>query len=182
MALTLVKEDGTGKADANTYALVADGDAYHDGHLYATAWTAATTENKEKALAFATRLIDAEYQFNGAKVSASQALQWPRDDCPDPDGRRSNSDGFLAADAVPRAVVQATCELARELLIADRTAAPPGEGIIATWTETSGTKYCKSDTCPTISYVAQSMLANTARASLAVLVQRNSRELDEAWG
>ena len=40
MALTLIKEDGTGKADANAYANVADGDAYHDGHLYATAWTA----------------------------------------------------------------------------------------------------------------------------------------------
>ena len=40
MSLTLIKEDGTGKADANSYASVADGDAYHDGHLYATAWTA----------------------------------------------------------------------------------------------------------------------------------------------
>ena len=37
MALTLVKEDGTGKADANSYADVADGDSYHDGHLYASA-------------------------------------------------------------------------------------------------------------------------------------------------
>jgi hypothetical protein len=30
---------------------------------------------------------------------------------------------------VPVAVVQATCEMTRELLIVDRTAAPPGEGI-----------------------------------------------------
>ena len=42
MALTLVKEDGTGKTDANSYAGVADGDAYFEGHLYANAWTAAT--------------------------------------------------------------------------------------------------------------------------------------------
>lgn len=33
MALTLVKEDGSGLASANSYASVADGDAYHDGHL-----------------------------------------------------------------------------------------------------------------------------------------------------
>src|SRR6185369_3915867 len=85
MALTLIKEDGTGKVDANSYANAADGDAYFDGHLYATAWTAASSGNKEKALVFATRLIDAEYQFNGYRASNSQALQWPRERCPDPD-------------------------------------------------------------------------------------------------
>ena len=31
MALTLIKEDGTGKVDANSYADLADGNAYHDG-------------------------------------------------------------------------------------------------------------------------------------------------------
>ena len=35
MALTLKKEDGSGFADANAYADVADGTAYHEGHLYA---------------------------------------------------------------------------------------------------------------------------------------------------
>ena len=54
--LTLVKEDGTGKSDANSYASVADADAYHEGHLYASAWTGATTADKEKALVMATRL------------------------------------------------------------------------------------------------------------------------------
>src|SRR5688572_12267975 len=112
MPLVLIKEDGTGKVDANSYASVADGDAYYDGHLYATAWTAATLANKEKALVFATRLIDAEYQFAGWKSHESQALQWPRGSCLDPDGTED-----LPSDAVPKAVVDATCELARELLI-----------------------------------------------------------------
>jgi hypothetical protein len=49
MPLTLIKEDGTGLVDANSYASAPDGDAYHDGHLYATAWTGATLANKEKA-------------------------------------------------------------------------------------------------------------------------------------
>ena len=40
MSLTLNKEDGTGRADANAYANAADGDAYFAGHLYASAWTA----------------------------------------------------------------------------------------------------------------------------------------------
>ncbi len=72
---------------------------------------------------------------------------------------------------VPAAVVAATCEMARELLIEDRTAAPPGEGIGATQSSqashdgTSGsssmssTTYSKGDTRPVISRVAQTMLA-----------------------
>src|SRR6478735_3539090 len=115
MALVLVKEDGTGLANANSYASAADGDAYHDGHLYATAWTVATLANKEKALVFATRLIDAEYQFNGVKAVETQALQWPREACLDPD----TEDGWATSDVVPTSVRDATCELARELLIAD---------------------------------------------------------------
>jgi hypothetical protein len=35
MALILIKETGAGLANANAYANAADGDAYHDGHLYA---------------------------------------------------------------------------------------------------------------------------------------------------
>src|SRR5258708_19869675 len=85
MALTLIKEDGTGVANANSYVDANDGDAYHEGHLYVSAWTAATTANKEAALVFATRLIDAEFQFNCWRSNDEQALQWPRDHCPDPD-------------------------------------------------------------------------------------------------
>lgn len=164
MALVLVKEDGTGKADANSYAEAADGDAYFEGHLYATAWTAATDEKKAAALAMATRLIDAEYQFNGFKAHDAQALQWPREKCPDVDASVVSvsvlgwvGDNYVEPDLVPSAVVQATCEMARELLIVDRTAAPPGEGID---TNTNlGTKYSKSDTRPIISHVAQAMLS-----------------------
>lgn len=158
MALTLIKEDGTGRSDANAYAYAADGDAYHEGHLYATAWTAATTGNKEAALVMATRLIDAQYQFGGVKVKDTQALQWPREDCRDPDADGWNG-GTVAENVVPKAVVEATCEMARELLIADRTAAPPGQGIKYSNVGTTQTGYDKSDTRPVISHVAQAMLA-----------------------
>jgi hypothetical protein len=78
---------------------------------------------------------------------------------------------FVPYDSVPKAVVQATCEMARELLIVDRTAAPAGEGIGTTQTSqashtgTGGTSsmssitYSKSDTRPIISRVAQAMLS-----------------------
>ena len=159
MALTLIKEDGTGKADANSYASVADGDAYHDGHLYASAWTAATADNKAKALVFATRLIDAERQFSGVKASDVQALQWPRAACPDPDAA-----AFLASDKVPPVVVMATCELARELLLQDRTAAVPGEGLKYQNVGTTQTGYDKSDKRPVLSHLVQSLLAKYGAA------------------
>jgi hypothetical protein len=165
MALTLINEDGTGKPDANSYASAADGDAYHDGHLYASAWTAASAEDKEKALVMASRLIDAEYQFNGFKVNGGQALQWPRISCPDPDVNATELVGILwragnyvDSNIVPKAVVDATCELARELLVMDRTAAPRGEGLKYENVGTTQTGYDKGDRRPVIPRVAQAML------------------------
>jgi hypothetical protein len=166
MALTLIKEDGTGKADANSYASVADGDAYHDGHLYATAWTGASADQKAVALVMASRLIDAEFQFNGTRTTAGQSLQWPRAMCPGPDNVHVPisvllpiADDYVEYDKVPKAVVQATCEMARELLIADRTSAPAGEGL--KYQNVSGTQtgYDKTDRRPVLSQVAQVMLA-----------------------
>lgn len=116
MALTLTAETGTGSATANSYATVAQGNSYHDGHLYATGWTGATTANKEAALVMATRLIDDSFQFEGSKTGDTQALEWPRFDIID----RS---GFLVqATTIPAALVNATAELGRWLLAADRTA------------------------------------------------------------
>ena len=158
MPLTLIKEDGTGKTDANAYASAADGDAYHEAHLYASAWTAATTGNKEKALVFATRLIDSECQFDGVKAHATQALQWPREGCHDPDADGWNG-GTVASNVVPKAVVDATCEMARELLVTDRTAAPVGEGLKYENAGTTQTGYDKQDTRPVISQMAQAMLS-----------------------
>ena len=153
MSLTLIKETGAGLVDANSYADLAEGNAYHDGQLYASAWTAATTPDKTAALVMATRLIDAEYQFGGVKVKASQALQWPRAECRDPDTGDS-----VPENSVPKAVVEATCELARELIIADRTAAPPGEGLKYYNNAAIQTGYDKTDKRPIIPAVVQAML------------------------
>ncbi len=181
-AITLTKEDGSGKADANTYASVADANWYHEGHLYAAAWTAATDIQKAAALVMATRLIDIEYQFGGSRVLMNQALQWPRSDCREPDGSTAEFvlPGFtphfvvitttseelrllkntwtVPDDVVPKAVVEATCELARELLITDRTASPAGEGLKYQNNGSVQTGYDKSDTRPIIPVVVQALL------------------------
>ena len=166
MALTLIKEDGTSKADANSYATVADGNAYHDAHLYASAWTSATDAQKAVALVMASRLIDAHYQFNGTRTTDTQAMQWPRSQCPAPDYVRGPvsvllplPSDYVPFNSVPKAVQDATCETARALLIEDRTANPLGEGIAFTGLGGNQTKFDKKDRRPVIPYVAQAMLA-----------------------
>jgi len=110
-------------------------------------------------------LIGAGDEAEIQSFSAVQALQWPRVNCPDPDKAPIPVltslllyDPFVPASIVPKAVVQATCELSRELILADRTVAPPGEGL--KYQNVSGTQtgYDKSDTRPVISRVAQAML------------------------
>jgi hypothetical protein len=117
----------------------------------------------------ATRLIDAQFQFNGWRSNDEQALQWPRDRCPDPDKGlsiavvlRLRGANFVDSDVVPKAVLDATCEMARELLVVDRTAAPAGEGVLSTTTGAGASfnsvRYNKGDARPVISHVAQAML------------------------
>ncbi len=167
--MSLIKEDGSAKIDSNTYASVEDADTYFEGHLYADAWTGASEGQKGSALIFATRLIDSLFQFRGWRVSDTQALQWPRQECPDPDRSSANQvsflvnpSGFVSALIVPKPILQATCEMARELLIQDRTAAVPGEGIALYASHDaeggSSTTYSKSDSRPILSRVTQAML------------------------
>ena len=184
MALALIKEDGTGNPSATTYASLADGDEYHAGHLYAAAWTAATPEQKAMALVMATRVIDSEYQFNGYRAGFAQALQWPRSECREPDGGTAGfgarniqqaatrgilpdgpdaiivqtADWYVPANLVPKAVVAATCELARELILINRTDAPEGEGLKYANAGGAQTGYDKSDKRPIIPALVQAML------------------------
>jgi len=152
--------------DANSYADVDDGNAYHDGHLYATAWTGASDDQKAVALVMASRLIDAEFQFNGTRTNAVQGMQWPRARCPEPDAIHVPlqvllpiPSDFVPFDIVPKAVVQATCEMARELLVADRTAAPAGEGLKYYNNAGVQTGYDKTDRRPVLSRVVMVTLA-----------------------
>lgn len=178
MALVLVKEDGTGRVDANSYATLADGDAYHEGHLYPAPWFPAPfQDNREAALVMATRLIDAYCEFLGTKKSATQALQWPRVGVVDREFdaaepgiglmRRILPLGpvYLSADLVPACVVQATCELARELLKADRTGTPLGEGLKSQAVSGSTFVFDKLDRKPVLTRTVEALLARVLAGS-----------------
>ena len=122
--VTLVKETGTGSTTANSYANATDGDSYHEGHLYATDWTGASTATKNDALVMATRIIDASYQFNGWMANETQALQWPRDKAQHP-----NQQSYFDDTEIPPRLLEAVCETARELIKIDPTDEPDGQGI-----------------------------------------------------
>lgn len=77
--MTLIVEDGTGLATAESYVSVADADAYHTKMGTAAAsWGDLTTAVKEAALRRATQFIDTRYRFQGVVNSGTQALLWPR--------------------------------------------------------------------------------------------------------
>lgn len=119
---SLVVEDGTGKATANTYISQADADTYFEKHLYGTSFSGASSANKDIALMMSTRLIDNYFSFEGRKVGDSQALEFPRFDIED----RS---GFLIdSGTIPQALKDATAELAKWLIASDRTADASGKG------------------------------------------------------
>lgn len=137
MALVLIKEIGDSNPAANSYANAADGDAYHEAHLYGTAWTTAGDADKAKALVMASRTIDNAMTFRGYLKSTQQGLKWPRLQAV----REGVGDGFgtigmgqrigpwWTDNEIPPVLVRATCELARQLLVADRTADPGDRGI-----------------------------------------------------
>jgi len=122
--VTLVKETGTGSTSANSYANATDGDTYHEGHLYATDWTGASTATKNDALVMASRIIDASYQFIGWMANETQSMQWPRDKAQHP-----NQQSYFNNTEIPTNLVNAVSETARELIKKDPTDEPDGQGL-----------------------------------------------------
>lgn len=114
MAITLPPDPA-----ADSYCDEATADAYHATRLNSSVWTSATTADKESALKMATRRLESE-DWKGIKADdlAVNSLRWPR-------AELYNADGQLQpSDSIPKAIVDATAELALDLLkaAADETA------------------------------------------------------------
>ncbi len=77
--MSLIVETGTGAANSESYASVAESDLYHDarGNL---PWLTLSTTEKEESLRRATDYIEQVYglSFKGLRVKREQALSWPR--------------------------------------------------------------------------------------------------------
>jgi hypothetical protein len=98
----------------NSYATVAEADAYFSDSFNKIAWTAASSTSKAQALVTATSIID-EYQFTGMAVSDTQTLAFPR--------YGSYFDPKVGAEVVfdevevPTRIINAVYELAHHLLL-----------------------------------------------------------------
>jgi hypothetical protein len=105
MAITLIVEDGSIVANANTYVSLAD--ARTRAELLGVS-ISATDATADSQLAQAAYYVDNMYSFKGDKVSASQTMQWPRYDvC---------IDGFsFSSSAIPQQLIDAQIFAAAEL-------------------------------------------------------------------
>lgn len=116
--MALVVEDGTGKANADSYQSLTDADAYHLAHSASTAWSGAAEAVKEKALRLATQYLDVRYNglWKGVKFSDAQSLSWPRIWAEKNDTYDS---AYYDSDAIPQQLKEATNELALRVVNGD---------------------------------------------------------------
>jgi hypothetical protein len=120
--------DTPGAADANAYADVAYADAYFANRLYAAVWTAASADDKARALIMATRHLDEQVEWDvtvcGEHTTTTQALEFPRNGTLTRD--RYN---YYDSTIIPPWLKDACAEQAMAELGSDRTADPSVRGI-----------------------------------------------------
>lgn len=106
--MALVVEDGSGLANAESYASADETAAYFTLRGKGDAWS--DLEDQEAALRLATDYMAQVYrgQWAGMRTTATQALDWPRTDVPWEDSPA----GVYASDVIPVEVKQACMELA----------------------------------------------------------------------
>lgn len=106
-----------GGASANSYATLAVADQFHLERVpVGSTWADAENKDKSAALIYATRLLDALYEWEGFVVTAEQALLWPRQ------GMLYRNGYNVPVTVVPVELQRATAEFARQLMVSDRTA------------------------------------------------------------
>lgn len=102
---------------SDSYATLAEAEAYLGARLYADAWSSATEAQKEAALKWATSLVDTlDFPHPSKIATETQRLRWPRAHVYTPDGIS------VASNAIPRFLREAVIEFALALLEDNRAA------------------------------------------------------------
>lgn len=128
--------DATPKGtSSNSYVTLTEANTYHETSLYSSAWDDASDDERNRALVTATRMLDTWFEWFGDATTLSQALLWPRRGVLKPgisEGQATTGTftnpwhepfaHLMDQDVVPDIIKNATCELARNLLVSDRTA------------------------------------------------------------
>ncbi len=106
-----------GASNANVYLTLVEAEQFHvDRPAAGTTWADASDATKNKALLWATKLMDAMWEWTGFVVTETQALLWPRS------GMSYRSGYFVESTVIPDELKDATAEFARQLIAADRAA------------------------------------------------------------
>jgi hypothetical protein len=176
MAVTI---DATvGGASANSFALLAAASAYAEGKFPApTTWTAASDDDKNRALVSATRWLSS-LEWVGAQVDTTQALAWPRQEAPNP----VDPNGFdYETTVIPQPIVDATCELALAFVAAGSTdiaALPRTDGVIRKKVDVLETEYAAPylqakalDRYPSVKRLIAPLLASGGSSVTTTLVR-----------
>jgi hypothetical protein len=121
--MAIVVETGAGLSTAETYISVNDCDAYHLARAN-SAWAALSTPNKEAFLRRATEYMLQMYRlrWKGVRMTATQALDWPRAYVytePFLHGAVGEFPYLVANDIVPVEVARACAELALRAIDGD---------------------------------------------------------------
>lgn len=134
MAVTLIVEDGSIVAGANSYITLVEADDYAEMRGNTTAWDALTDDLKNARIAYATKVVDEYFVWEGYRTSSEQVLEWPRSGAPDCggqiigqsalSGRRAYGTVYLDSNVIPQELKDAVAEMAIELAASDRVSAP----------------------------------------------------------
>ena len=152
MAITIVETPGA--TNANSFVSAAMMSAFCDARLNASIWTGADAQLP--ALVMATQeltLLD----YIGTRVTATQALSWPREFAINPDAPSLQALGdvallYFANTVVPQRIKDATCLLALEYLKAgttDLSVADPNAGVIEKTVDVLTTRWASAAERPT---------------------------------
>lgn len=100
-----------GGASSNSFCTLAEADQYQDDRSpVGTTWSGETDANKNRALLFATTLLEACVIWTGFVKTDTQALLWPRY------GMTKRNSYALDDDVVPDELKDCQAEFARQLL------------------------------------------------------------------
>lgn len=139
MALEI--ETGTGNASAESYATVAEFDAYMTRR--GLSLTTDTDANKEKLLVLASDYIEGmAIQLQGTKSDYRNALQFPRYDV-------WLFDHYVDSDEIPQRLKDAQCQLAYDMEANDAFPVGGGESIIREKVGPIETEYKSGNYAPT---------------------------------
>ena len=119
-----IVENGSGLPNAASYVSLAEANDILSLNIHITAeWAALVDADKERLLAWASRYLDERTRWFGHRVNEASGLRWPRVGVIDRDGL------LIASTVIPQQLKVAVAEMARFLMVADRSAERDQDGL-----------------------------------------------------